>query len=139
MKLVELIIQYRISHDLSQRQFAQRCNLSNGYISMLERGVNPSTGKPITPTFPQLQKLASGMGISLMELFEQVDDMPIDLSSQSFDDAKNAPTPKGERLGDRNVIRILGRNGSAVTKILTDEQLGALLTMVDHLPEADDL
>lgn len=52
---------------------------------------------------------------------------------------EKAPTPKGERLGDRNVIRILGRDGSAVTKILTDEQLRAFLTMVDHLPEADDL
>ena len=52
---------------------------------------------------------------------------------------EEAPTPKGERLGDRNVIRILGRDGSAVTKILTDEQLRAFLTMVDHLPEADDL
>lgn len=54
-------------------------------------------------------------------------------------EAEKAPTPKGERLGDRNVIRILGRDGSAVTKILTDEQLRAFLTMVDHLPEAEDL
>ena len=78
MKLGDLIRSYRESRDLSQRQFALRCDLSNGYISILEKGINPNTQRPVTPTIPQLKKLADGMGISLSELFEQVDDMPID-------------------------------------------------------------
>lgn len=81
MKLGDLIRSYRESHDLSQRQFALRCDLSNGYISILERGVNPNTQRPVTPTIPQLKKLADGMGMSLTDLFEQVDDMPIDFGS----------------------------------------------------------
>ena len=81
MNLGDLIRVYREAHDLSQRQFAARCDLSNGYISILEKGVNPNTGKPVTPTIPQLKKLADGMNISLSELFDRVDDMPIDLSS----------------------------------------------------------
>lgn len=81
MKLGELISQFRHSHDLSQRQFANLCNLSNGYISILEKGINPNTGKPVTPTLPQLKKLADGMHISLSELFDKVEDMPIDISS----------------------------------------------------------
>ena len=81
MKLSDLIRSYRESHDLSQRQFAIQCGLSNGYISILEKGVNPNTGKPVTPTIPQLKKLADGMAMTLNELFDQVDDMPIDLSS----------------------------------------------------------
>ncbi len=83
MKLADLVIQYRNAHSLSQRQFALQCGLSNGYISMIEKGVNPSTGKPITPTFPQLKKMASGMNITVMELFERIDDMPIDISGQT--------------------------------------------------------
>lgn len=79
MKLGDLIREYRESHGLSQRQFANQCDLSNGYISILEKGVNPSTGKPVTPTLPQLKKLADGMSITLSELFERTDDMPIDL------------------------------------------------------------
>jgi repressor LexA len=79
MKLGDLIREYRESHDYSQRQFAVMCNLSNGYISFLEKGINPNTGKPITPTLPQLKKLADGMRISLSDLFDKVDDMPIDL------------------------------------------------------------
>lgn len=78
MKLGDLIRSYRESHDISQRQFALRCDLSNGYISILEKGINPNTQRPVIPTIPQLKKLADGMGISLSELFENVDDMPID-------------------------------------------------------------
>ena len=80
MKLGDLIREYRESHDLSQRQFADRCGLSNGYISMLERHINPNTQKPIIPTMPKLKKLANGMGISMSELFEKVDDMPLELT-----------------------------------------------------------
>lgn len=81
MKLGYLIREYRDSHGLSQRQFANECNLSNGYISILEKGINPRTGKPVTPTLPQLKKLADGMAMTLSELFERTDDMPIDLGA----------------------------------------------------------
>ena len=81
MKLGDLIREYREAHDLSQRQFANQCDLSNGYISILEKGINPSTGKPVTPTLPQLKKLADGMRITLSELFERADDMPIDIGT----------------------------------------------------------
>lgn len=49
---------------------------------------------------------------------------------------QKAPTVSGER---RNIIKIVGRDGSVIVKELTDEQLSAYKTMVDHLPEADDL
>lgn len=81
MKLGDLIREYRESHSLSQRQFAMQCDLSNGYISILEKGVNPNTNKPVTPTLPQLKKLADGLHITLSELFDRVDDMPIDLAA----------------------------------------------------------
>ena len=57
MNLGDLIRNYREKHDLSQRQFAEMCDLSNGYISILEKGANPNTGKPVVPTIPQLKKL----------------------------------------------------------------------------------
>lgn len=79
MTVEELLKAYREQADLSQRQFAQKCNLSNGYISMLEKGVNPKTNLPVTPTIPALKKIAKGMGISLHKLLSMVDDMPIEL------------------------------------------------------------
>lgn len=84
MKLGDLIRSYRESHDLSQRQFALRCKLSNGYICILEKGINPNTQRPMIPTIPQLKKLAAGMDMSLSDLFEKVDDMPIDFGSSSI-------------------------------------------------------
>lgn len=99
MKLGDLIQEYRDAHELSQRQFASQCDLSNGYISILEKGTNPSTGKPVTPTLPQLQKLANGMGMTLSELFEKVDDMPIDIGINiSLTPESNDPAPADGNL-----------------------------------------
>ena len=83
MKLGDLIRKYREQHDLSQRQFAISCGLSNGYISMLEKGRNPKTGRPVTPTLLQLKQLASGMGTTMMDMLERVDDMPVDLATEA--------------------------------------------------------
>ena len=79
MKLGDIVIKYRTEHDLSQRQFALMCGLSNGTISNLEKGINPNTGKPLTPSLDLVQKLASTMGLTLTELLTQADDMPIAL------------------------------------------------------------
>jgi transcriptional regulator with XRE-family HTH domain len=80
MTLSELMIKYRKEHGMSQRQFAIRCGVSNGYISMLERNINPSTGEAAVPSLPMLRKIAAGMGISLDNLFAKVDDMPVMLN-----------------------------------------------------------
>ena len=77
MTLVEIIINYRLEHNLSQRAFADKCGVSNGYISMLEKNKNPSTEAPITPTLPTLRQLAKGMNMSLDELLALADDMEI--------------------------------------------------------------
>ena len=79
MNLGDLIRNYREKHDLSQRQFAEMCDLSNGYISILEKGANPNTGKPVVPTIPQLKKLATGLGMTMMEMLELADDMPVEI------------------------------------------------------------
>ena len=80
MKLSELIIDYRKRMNISQREFSRRCDLSNSYISFLEKNLNPKTGKPLVPTLEQYKKLADGMGMSVHQLFEQLDeDSPVDL------------------------------------------------------------
>lgn len=81
MTLSELIIEYRNEHGISQRQMASQCRLSTGYISLIEKGTNPQTGKPMVPTLAVLNKLAKGMGITLDELLSVCDDMPVDISA----------------------------------------------------------
>ena len=80
MTLGTLVAVFRKEHDLSQRQFAMRCGLSNGYISMLEKNNNPKTGLPVTPSLTALKKIAQGMNMSLDELLSLADDMPVDMT-----------------------------------------------------------
>lgn len=80
MKLGKLIFDYRTAHKISQRMFAEQCGLSNAYISMLESGKNPKTGKPITPDINSLIKLSKGMGESLQDMLEKIDSTQISLS-----------------------------------------------------------
>ncbi len=103
MTIGELIKEYRTEHDLSQRQFAIACNLSNGYIAMLERGENPSTGEPIKSTIPALKKIATGMGISMATLFSEVDDIGVDMGGADELPNNVIPMPNMRqvpRLGD---------------------------------------
>ena len=80
MKLIELIIDYRKRMNISQREFSRRCDLSNTYISFLENEKNPKTGKPVVPTLEQYKKIADCMGLTVQQLFEQLDeDAPVDL------------------------------------------------------------
>lgn len=120
MKLGDLIRSYRESHDLSQRQFALRCDLSNGYISILEKGINPNTQRPVTPTIPQLKKLADGMGLSLTDLFEQVDDMPIDFGGNII------PMP------DMRKIPLLGKIACGAP-ILAEEHVEEYIDIPKHI------
>jgi len=79
MNLGELVKKYRVDHDLSQRQFAAKCGVSNGYISMIEDGKNPKTGESIFPSLQSYKKIASAMGISVHELLSLVDDHKVNL------------------------------------------------------------
>lgn len=106
MKLSQIIEQFRKDHDLSQRQFAARCGLSNGYIAMIEREANPATGRPIIPTLPALEKIAAGLRISLDDLLGMMDDVPVSLR----DDSTPADlAPDEARL--LSVYRSLSREG----------------------------
>lgn len=83
MTLGEYILKWRTEHEQSQRQFAMRCGLSNGYIAMLERNENPATGKPIVPKLAQIRAIANAMGMSADELIRATDgDTPVSLSSE---------------------------------------------------------
>lgn len=74
MRLEEIIKKYREDNDISQREFARRCGLSNSLISIFEMGKNPQTGKTISPDLETYRKLANGMGMSIQQLFEQIGD-----------------------------------------------------------------
>lgn len=92
MTLGDYIRAYRKKAKMSQREFARLCDLSNGYVSMLERGINPNTKEPITPSLTLLKKLADGMCVTVNDILAEVDDMPVDVGVNT----KEQPTRAGE-------------------------------------------
>lgn len=85
MTLGAMILQYRTEHKLSQRQFAMKCGLSNGYIAMIERNMNPSTGKPIVPGLDQIKAIANAMGMTADTLIRSVDgNTPVSLAKNTI-------------------------------------------------------
>lgn len=106
MKLSTIVTEYRQSMQISQREFARRCGLSNSYISFIENETNPRTGRPMVPTLEQYQKIASGMNLTVHQLFELLDkDAPVDLRTSA-----SAPPPEEPKNDDiRLLIRGLNR------------------------------
>lgn len=81
MTLGEIIMQYRAEHHLSQRQFAMKCAISNGYISMIERNLNPATKKPPVIGIDVIRAIATVMGMTADELVRLVDgETPVSLN-----------------------------------------------------------
>ena len=126
MTLKDLSIEYRNGHGLSQRQFATACGLSNGYISMLEKEMNPNTKLPVTPTLPKLKQLASGMGMSLTDLLVKVDDMPVELILDDADSKKLVPEIEDEL--DAEIMKIISG--------LTPEKKQQALSYIQYLAQS---
>lgn len=94
MKLSEYIIKYRTDNNLSQRQFAEKCGLSNSYISMIENELNPKSGKPAVPTLSALKKMAQCMGISIDEFIGAIEEIDIKLDKDNKNSANSEKTEK---------------------------------------------
>ena len=82
MTLGGCIREYRHIHGISQRQFAEMCDLSNAYISILEKNINPKTGYAPVPTFGVYKKVADAMGITVDDLFKKADDSYVSVGSK---------------------------------------------------------
>lgn len=73
MKLGDTIFNFRKSHGMSMDDFANVSGISKAYISLLEKGRHPKSGKPIIPSITTIQKAADAMGITFEELFSNLD------------------------------------------------------------------
>lgn len=74
MTLGKIIKNYRETNHMSMDDFSRVSGISKGYISMLEKNVNPKSGTAPVPTIKYIQKAAKGMFMSFDELFAMLDD-----------------------------------------------------------------
>lgn len=80
MYLGELINSYRKQNKITLQEFADKCELSKGYIAMLEKNYNPKTKTKIIPSLSTFAKVSRAMGLTLDELMAKVDeDQPVDI------------------------------------------------------------
>ena len=93
MKLGLIVHNYRKTQGVSMDLFCKKSGLSKGYISMIENERNPRSNKPIRPTLPTLEKLASAMDMSMTELFEMLDpDTVVDVSAKDVSSSTLTPS-----------------------------------------------
>ena len=87
MKVGEWLKLYREQHNLSMQALADLCGFSKAYINVLEKGVNPKTGKPISPTMQTFEKIARGTKTDVDTLLKILDgDHPITLNAPASGD-----------------------------------------------------
>jgi transcriptional regulator with XRE-family HTH domain len=115
MEIAVLLKQYREKTKLSLRDFADKCDVSHSYISMLENKKNSKTGEPIVPTLTMLNKISKGMGMSVNELINICDDIPISIVQAN----KNAPGENNLTEGEIAWLELY--------RMMPDEQTRAIL------------
>ena len=77
MELRDLILRYRKTHHLSQREFAEKCgSISYGYIAIIEQNKNPNTGKTSEPSIEKLAAIARGLDMELSDLLNVLGKTP---------------------------------------------------------------
>lgn len=103
MELKTFINSYRTEHNLTMEQFAKSASLSKGYISMLEKGYNPQTGKNIIPSISALNNIAIATGTDLDHLLKIIDDIEVSLDSPAQDLIISNPQEEQLIIGYRNL------------------------------------
>lgn len=103
MELKTFINSYRTAHNLTMEKFAKSASLSKGYISMLEKGYNPQTGKKIIPSISALNNIAIATGTDLDHLLKIIDDIEVSLDSPAQDLIISNPQEEQLIIGYRNL------------------------------------
>ena len=73
MTLGDFIKNYRTSHKCSMDEFAKRAGMSKAYVSILERNLNPTTGKAAIPSLDTIKRVSIATGTDFNELIAALD------------------------------------------------------------------
>lgn len=146
MKLGEYLKAYREKHGLSMRALADLCGFSKAYINILEKGVNPKTGKPISPTMQAFEKIAAATKTDVDALLKILDsDQPITLPASSpprprkkgvripvySSIAAGAPLENSEVIDYEEIDAELARTGEFFALLIRDESMQPVLFVDD--------
>jgi len=123
-KFAERLRLLRTSKDLSQADFAKQLKISKSSVNMYERGERE-------PNFRTLEMIADYFNVDMDYLLGKSD-----ISNKSYE---KAPAVFDKRNPEEcNVLRIAGRDGTFRERVLSDQQLAALIAIVDQMPDVPD-
>jgi transcriptional regulator with XRE-family HTH domain len=74
MNLGEIIHNYRMDNKMTLDDVAKKCGITKGYVSMLEKNVNPKTKRALSPSIETILKVSKGLSIDIDKMFEMLDD-----------------------------------------------------------------
>lgn len=77
MSIGEKIKRLRLANDMTQEELADRCELTKGYISQLERDLT-------SPSISTLQDILECLGSSLQDFFSEEEDEPVVFKGNDF-------------------------------------------------------
>lgn len=100
--------------------------------------------------------LATKIGVSRATMYRyengDIEKVPVDVVTplanvlgvsieylMGWDDANDVAPSVSNNIPPANIVRIAGRDGSYMEKHLSDEQIKALQTILDQMPEAEDI
>lgn len=106
MRLGEWMRAYRKQNNMTMQDMAVACGFSKSYVNMLEKGINPTTNKPVSPTMQIFEKIATATGQDVDTLLRILDDdQPVTINPESIRMTINAEESKlinGYRSLDSN-------------------------------------
>ena len=131
MNIKEYVYNYRKEHGLSMQAFGDMCGLSRAYISILEKGINPTTGKAFIPTIDTLKKIADVTSTDLDSLLKMLDD-----SQSVMVNISPAPTIKLTAQEEDHIKKYRQLNADGKSRV--DYVLNMEFYLVNNSAEKED-
>lgn len=146
MRLGDVVAEYRKEHKVSMRSFAKQAGVSLAYLSYLEKGINPTTNKPLNPSLDTTIACCKAMDMDIMELFGKLDPELAKEARAAMEEKLEHKTAKNESA-DPEVTAAPANYPTSVPNgiALTNENLMAaikerrILLMPTRIPKVGDL
>lgn len=135
--LKDLIAEYVANNGISYRTFAKQAGVSSAYLSMINSGVNPSTGRPPVVSYQKLSKIAEGMGMTVHQLIQSVDDMDIDIGFDAGTNIDSEQFSPAALAVARAYDQMSGYGKSMIDKIVENEKAYKVVKAVPVFDTSD--
>lgn len=83
MRLGSIIRRYRREHNYSLRDMAKLLDVSYSYVTMLEKGRNPNTGRDVSPTIETFNRIAQVLKIEPSMLLKMIGSSADEITEES--------------------------------------------------------